>query len=543
MDALLKIKGLRIEAAEENRSTVIIHDMNLELKQGEVLGLIGESGAGKSTIGLATLGYCRPGSRITAGSVKFKGIELTKISIAQKRALRGSHIAYVAQSAAAAFNPAYRLVKQFAEIPVARKKMTWRQAQKEAQTLYGQLLLPNPEKIGFRYPHQVSGGQLQRAMIAMAMSCKPDIIIFDEPTTALDVTTQLEVLVAIKEITRRYNTAAIYITHDLAVVVQLADRIIVMRNGKLVEQDRTDRLLKAPQQNYSRQLLSVRNYAKAIDRDSAPIATILETCNLSASYTKKGVLVIEDINLKVPTGKTVAVVGESGSGKTTLARVITGLVKPCQGSIDYMGKTLAPVLKQRSRKQLRNIQMVYQMPDVALNPRQKVKSILGRPLQFYFGMPVSARKNRIAELMDMVELPKALIDRYPNELSGGEKQRICIARALAARPHLIICDEVTSALDQLVAEGVLKLMERLQNELGVTYLFITHDLVTVRAIADEIVVMLAGRIVEQGRKEQVLSTPYCEYTQQLLSAVPEMRQDWLESRIRARNQSDLTTKV
>jgi len=528
MTNLLTIKKLKIEGLSDEQWKPIVNSIDLTLDRGEVLGLIGESGAGKTTIGLAAMGYTRPGCRIVSGSIVFDGTELTSASEEAKRRLRGTRIAYVAQSAAASFNPAHRLIKQFAEGPVQHGLMRFSEAEKKAIDLYQRLELPEPDRIGYRYPHQVSGGQLQRAMVAMAMAGKPDIIIFDEPTTALDVTTQIEVLAAIKEITKQRNTAAIYISHDLAVVAQLADRIMVLRYGNLVEEGVARAILDGPKEEYTRQLLSVRKLREEKHQASKDRSVLLEVQNVSASYTK-GIKVVDNINLKINRRRTVAVVGESGSGKTSLARVITGLLPPLGGKIIFDGQELTPSLKSRDRESLRRLQMIYQMPDVALNPRQKVRKILGRPLSFYFDMTGKEREDRIIELLEMTELPEEFVDRYPPELSGGEKQRICIARALAANPDLIICDEVTSALDQLVAEEILKLLQNLQNELGVSYLFITHDLATVKAISDEIVVMLEGRIVEQGEKREILTPPHHEYTELLLSSVPEMDPDWLDN--------------
>ena len=370
-------------------------------------------------------------------------------------------------------------------------------------------------------------------MVAMAMSCQPDIIIFDEPTTALDVTTQIEVLAAIKEITRRFNTAAIYITHDLAVVAQLADRIMVLRYGELVEENDAREMLANPRETYTRDLLSVRSFKKGKSDAELQKDVILEVNNVTASYTGTD-NVLEDIDLTIRKGRTVALVGESGSGKSTLARVITGLLPPVQGQVVFKGETLPPALKARKRKDLQRLQMIYQMPDTALNPRQKIRKIIGRPLAFYFNYSRKQQEKRILELLEQIELPADYIDRYPTELSGGEKQRICIARALAAEPDLIICDEVTSALDQLVAEEILKLLLNLQQKLHVSYLFITHDLATVKAISDEIVVMLNGRIVEKGPKQEVLKPPHHEYTDLLLSSVPEMDPDWLDELLEER---------
>jgi peptide/nickel transport system ATP-binding protein len=527
MTEILKMKNLKIEGFSDEQWVPIVKGIDLTLGKGEVLGLIGESGAGKSTIGLAAMAYTRQGCRICGDSIVFDGTELFGASEELLRKIRGTRIAYVAQSAAASFNPAHRLIKQYAEAPVQHGLMSFHEAQKKAVDIYRRLLLPDPERIGYRYPHQVSGGQLQRAMVAMAMACNPDIIIFDEPTTALDVTTQIEVLAAIKKITREFNTAAIYITHDLAVVAQLADRIMVLRYGELVEENNAREILANPQEDYTRALLSVRSLREEKDLSASEKEVILEVVNVSASYTGKE-KVLEDINLKVRRGRTVALVGESGSGKSTLARAITGLLPPLRGEILFNGKPLPPALKSRDRESLRQVQMIYQMPDTAVNPRHKVRKIIGRPLSFYFGMKGKEKEDRIHELLEMIELPGRYIERYPGELSGGEKQRICIARALAAKADLIICDEVTSALDQLVAEEILKLLQSLQNELRVSYLFITHDLATVKAISDEIVVMLRGRIVEQGLKREILAPPHHEYTELLLSSVPEMDPDWLD---------------
>ncbi len=527
-DNILEIKNLVIEGHIGERWKPIVKGVDLHLQKGEVLGLIGESGAGKSTIGLASMGFTRRGCRIASGSIVFDGVELFEADDNTKRNIRGTRIAYVAQSAAASFNPAHRLIKQCAETPVQHGLMNFAAAEKNVVDIYTRLLLPDPENIGYRYPHQVSGGQLQRAMVAMAMSCRPDIIVFDEPTTALDVTTQIEVLVAIRDITRQFQTAALYISHDLAVVAQLADRVMVLRYGEMVEENETSKLLDNPQEKYTKELLSVRTLKEDKDLSTAEKNVILEIENVSASYTGDE-KVLKNIDLKIRRGRTVALVGESGSGKSTLARAITGLLPPMEGRIVFNGAELPPALKLRIRENLRQLQMIYQMPDTALNPRQKIKKILGRPLKFYFGMKKKDRNARIKELLEQIELPENYINRYPTELSGGEKQRICIARALAAKPELIICDEVTSALDQLVAEGILELLQNLQNELHVSYLFITHDLATVKAIADEIVVMLNGRIVEQGVKKEVLTPPYHKYTEVLLSSVPEMDPGWLDN--------------
>ena len=531
---LLKIRGLKIEGKSDEVWTPIVNGIDLDLKKGEVLGLIGESGAGKSTVGLAAMGFTRDGCRISGGSVDFDGVDLVTASAAVKRNMLGKRIAYVAQSAAASFNPAHRLIDQHTEAPTQHKVRAKAESELDGMELYRRLRLPDPDHIGFRYPHQVSGGQLQRAMTAMAMSCRPDLIIFDEPTTALDVTTQIEVLAAIRDIVEQFDTAAIYITHDLAVVAQMADRIKVLLRGDEVEEAETRAMLSAPREDYTKSLWAVRSFQRpakpAISAGATPIVSLK---NVSAAYGKSPVLF--DVAFDIHAGRTVAVVGESGSGKSTTARCITGLLPPSQGHIEFNGEVLPLDYRKRSKDQLRQVQMIYQMADTALNPRSSIGDIIGRPVQFYSGLTGTAKRRRVEELLAQIELePGQYIDRLPSELSGGQKQRIGIARALAAEPQFIICDEVTSALDQLVAEGILKLLAQLQDDLSLSYMFITHDLATVRAISDEVVVMKDGKVVEQGPKAEMFQPPHHPYTDLLLSSVPEMDPDWLTNLLNGR---------
>ncbi|MBY5402103.1 ABC transporter ATP-binding protein [Rhizobium leguminosarum] len=530
MPELLSVRNLKIEATsyppgEPPKRVTIVDGVSFDLKKGKVLGLIGESGAGKSTIGLSALAYGRGGAEITGGEVRLDGADILALGKNGIRKIRGARVCYVAQSAAAAFNPAHRLGDQVIEASVKHGLMSKEEARKRALYLFGVLGLPSPETFGERFPHQVSGGQLQRAMTAMALCSNPELIVFDEPTTALDVTTQIDVLAAIKHAIEETHTAALYITHDLAVVAQISDDIMVLRYGKQVEYGRVQQIIEAPREDYTRALVNVRQAYREEAADQS--AALLKIENVSAEYSN-GFKVLHDVSLHVPKGQTLAVVGESGSGKSTLARVITGLLPPSSGRMVFDGKPLMPGLKSRPNDDLRRIQLIYQMADTAMNPRQTVRDIIGRPLTFYYGLRGAEKTARVKELLDQIEMGKGFVDRYPAELSGGQKQRVAIARALAAKPELILCDEPTSALDPLVAEGILKLLLRLQEEEQLSYVFITHDIAIVRAIADSVAVMHRGKLVRFGPKSTALSPPFDDYTDLLLKSVPEMEIGWLE---------------
>ncbi|WP_283967552.1 ABC transporter ATP-binding protein [Tritonibacter sp. AK171] len=530
-EPLLKVRDLKIGATvyppgEKPHDIEIVHGVSFDLMPGKVLGLIGESGAGKSTIGLSSMAYGRGGVKITGGEVWVNGRDILKSKLSDIRKLRGGEVTYVSQSAAASFNPAKTIMEQVIEAAVEQGKFSRKVAEDRARNLFAKLGLPDPDNIGARYPHQVSGGQLQRCMTALALCPEPDLVVFDEPTTALDVTTQIDVLMAIKEAIRDTGVAALYITHDLAVVAQVSDDIMVLRHGNTVEYGTVDQIINNPQEEYTQALVSVRSIEH---EEKAPTEEpVLSVRNITARYQGTKFDVLHNVNVDLYPGQTLAVVGESGSGKSTLARVITGLLPPREGEIYFNGRTLTPDFKHRTREDLRELQMIYQMADVAMNPRQTVGTIIGRPLEFYFGLRGSEKRKRIIELLDEIELGESFMDRYPAELSGGQKQRVCIARALAAKPKMIICDEVTSALDPLVADGILKLLLNLQKIEDVAYLFITHDLATVRAISDNIAVMYKGKVQRYGGKTQVLSPPFDDYTDLLLSSVPEMKLGWLE---------------
>ena len=525
-DLVLSLEGLEVETIGGVR---LVDRVDVTLKRGEILGLIGESGAGKSTIGLAAMAYARAGCRITGGQIKINGVELRTSTANARRIFRGKSIAYIAQSAAASFNPAMKLMDQVCEAPVIHGVMARAEAETYAKMLFAKLQLPNPESFGERYPHEVSGGQLQRAMAAMAMSCRPDIIVLDEPTTALDVTTQIEVLALLRDLIREYRTAGLYITHDLAVVAQIAHRIMVLRYGKMVELGEAKQILEAPRTAYATALVNERRAATHTPLIDPPAHAepLLSVVQVEAGY-RADTTVVKGINISLARGETLAVVGESGSGKSSLARVVAGLLPRRAGEVKLAGQSLAPVMANRSRDVLRRLQMVHQMPDVALNPRQSLEEIIGRPMGFFFNRSATQVKDKVAQLLTQVGLPADFAKRRPGQLSGGQKQRVCIARALAAEPDLIICDEPTSALDPLVAEEVLKLLRKLQEDLGLAYMFITHDLGTVRRIAHRTAVMLRGEIIAQGPTAQIFSPPFHPYTEKLISSVPEMDTTWLD---------------
>ena len=534
---LLKVRHLDVSVYDrKNNETKIVDDISFDVQPGKVIALIGESGSGKTTISLGCMGYTRPGCHLTKGSVELDGVNILDLSVPQLQELRGRDITYVAQSAAASFNSAMRIDAQVTEIPVITGSMTRKDALDKAVKLYKSLELPDPENIGKRYPHQVSGGQLQRLMAAMAMISDPRLLILDEPTTALDVTTQIEVLYSFKKLISDNNTAAIYVTHDLSLVAQIADHILVLKDGQMVEYGDTEQIISNPSHEYTKALMAAAHvmpddiHAPSIISAEAP--PIIEVKSVSAAYSNSDVKnVLEDINLKINAGETLGIIGESGSGKTTLGRLISGLMSAKSGRVLLNGQPLNPHVQQRSLDELRQIQFVFQMADVALNPRQRINKILGRPMMFYRGLSKSEATKEVARLLERVELPTDFAWRFPPELSGGQRQRVNLARALAAEPKIIICDEITSALDTVVAQQILDLLENLQDEFGLSYMFITHDIATVAKIAERIAVMRLGRIVSQGTVRDVLTPPCHDYTQLLLNSIPEMRTDWLDEAI------------
>ena len=534
---LVSVAGLRVIARGTPKDTVIVNDVSFDIARGEVVALIGESGSGKTTIALSLLGYARPGCRIAAGSIRVGNTQVDALSPRGRAQFRGRQVSYIAQSAAASFNPSQRIMAQVIESALIHRLLTRPAAEAKAKNLFRALALPDPEHVGSRYPHQVSGGQLQRLMAAMALITDPELVIMDEPTTALDVTTQIEVLRAFKSVVKEHHTTALYVSHDLSVVAQIADRIIVLRDGTIQELGSTTRILSAPTHAYTQSLLAAADPA-AHSAPSAPIAVkqppLLQVTGLIAGYggnTPQGVPrlpVLHKVDCTIQPGSVLGVIGESGSGKSTLARVVAGLLPAANGTIALDGQTLPPHAAQRSREQLRRIQIVFQSADVALNPAHRIDRIMARPLRFYHGLSGGDAARRVTALLDMVRLSPAIADRYPGELSGGQKQRVNLARALAAEPSLILCDEVTSALDTVVGAAILELLAELRRELGLAYMFISHDLSTVRAICDEVMILYAGQAVEYGDRGALLAPPRHPYTDLLSSSVPELRPGWLD---------------
>ncbi|CDM62092.1 MULTISPECIES: ABC transporter ATP-binding protein [Rhizobium] len=536
MTNLVEICDLKVEATTDSgRHVEIIKGVSLAVAKGEIVALIGESGSGKTTIALTLMGHARPGCRISGGIVSVAGKNMVALSEKQRAKVRGTEVAYVPQSAAAAFNPATTIMDQVIEVTRIHGLMSPDEARTRAVELFRALSLPEPDTIGSRYPHQVSGGQLQRLAAAMALIGDPKLVIFDEPTTALDVTTQIEVLRAFKAVMKKGGIAGVYVSHDLAVVAQIADRIVVLKGGEAKETGTTEEILNEAKHPYTRELLAAFEPKSRGPVAAAPTspAPLLKIEDLVAGYGQRQtdglplVRAVEHVSLKVEKGRNLGIIGESGCGKSTLARAIAGILPAAVGKIVFDGKELSRSARERSRDQLRQMQIVFQYADTALNPAKSVEDILDRPLVFYHRMDRKARSARIDELLDMVRLPRNLRHRRPGELSGGQKQRVNFARALAADPKLILCDEITSALDTVVAAAVIDLLKDLQRDLGLSYIFISHDLSVVEAICDEIVVMYGGRKVEEIMPAKV-KTPQHPYSQLLFSSVPKLDPTWLD---------------
>ncbi|OKH87196.1 ABC transporter ATP-binding protein [Thalassospira sp. TSL5-1] len=532
----VSVKDLYVNAkTDSGRMVEIIKGVSFDVSPGEMVALIGESGSGKTTIALSLMGHTRTGCTIASGDIRVGENLVTSMTARQLAGFRGTGVAYVPQSAAAAFNPSKRIIDQVIEITVIHHLMSRNEAEAKAVDLFRALGLPNPETIGKRYPHQVSGGQLQRLSAAMALIGDPELVIFDEPTTALDVTTQIEVLRAFKSVMAKKGISGVYVSHDLAVVAQVANRIVVLRGGEVQEEGDVDQILRAPTHQYTKDLLNAFKPVTHVSQDQpgADVEPLLEVHELCAGYgpIKDGepvAKILKDISFKLERGRNLGVIGESGSGKSTLARAVAGILKPYRGYALFNGKELGAGIKDRTKTQLQKNQIVFQLADTALNPSHSIESILARPLAFYHGLRGANKERRVIELLDMVRLPANIRHRLPEELSGGQKQRVNLARALAAEPELILCDEITSALDTVVAAAILDLLKELQRELNLSYMFISHDLSTVEAICDDVLVMLQGEVVEALPASEMSQKAVHPYSKLLISSIPQLDTGWLD---------------
>jgi peptide/nickel transport system ATP-binding protein len=576
-----RVDGLRVVL---DRGPEVVDDISFELHAGEVLALVGESGSGKTTVGTALLAHTRRGARTAAGSVEIDGIELFKTAV-QK--LRGSTVAYIPQDPAASLNPALRVGAQIREVLDVHGWGSPEERTARVRQVLDEVALPTDDEFARRFPHQLSGGQLQRVAIAMAFVMRPKVLVLDEPTTGLDVTTQARVLATVRDLCGAHRVAAVYVTHDLAVVAELADRVAVMYGGQIVELGPRDQVFTAPSHPYTRALLATipslteRRTLTGIpgnpptpgrrpdgcrfhDRcdfatagcattrpELVPVGDVLSRClraehvraqprtvavaapleqstarpvlvvdNVDAGYG--GVPVLSAVSLRVGHNECVALVGQSGSGKSTLSRCIAGLHADWTGTITFNGDPLSRAVRRRSREERKAVQYIFQNPHLSLNPRRTVGEAIRRPLELFGLARGRAAHEQVLALLEQVSLSASVVDMLPDRLSGGERQRVAIARALACEPELLICDEVTSALDVSVQASIVTLLADLRAKRGLSLLFVTHNLALVRSIASHTVVLKDGRIVEEGPTEQVLHGPSADYTAALLRDTPKL---------------------
>ncbi|WP_429594310.1 ABC transporter ATP-binding protein [Arthrobacter crystallopoietes] len=564
---VLQVTDLSVDFGVDKEWVPAAIDLNYEVRAGEVLALVGESGSGKSASSMALLGLLPPNSRVS-GSVKLNGQEILGLGPAKLRRLRGNDVAVIFQEPMTAMNPVYTIGFQIVETLRLHNAISPEEARERALRLLELVELPDPAKAFKSYPHQLSGGQRQRAMIAQSLSCDPKLLIADEPTTALDVTVQAEILGLMRSLRNKLDSAIVLITHDMGVVADLADKIAVMRNGRIVETGTAEEIFSNPRHEYTRQLLaSVPRLGASHERGEAEVdvtaalasATgvtldivdddemkrreeeneaalaraaeeavhgdpVLELAGVAIDYPKQGRVpafrAVEGADLVIYPGQVVGLVGESGSGKTTIGRAAVGLLPVAEGSLKVAGQEIAGASRKQLQSLRRNVGMVFQDPSSSLNPRLPIGESIGEPMYLAGVAKGEALQKKIEVLLDQVELPRAYRNRYPHELSGGQKQRVGIARALALQPKLMVADEPTSALDVSVQAKVLELFRDLQRELGFACLFVTHDLAVIDVLADRICVMRHGNIVEQGTRDEILRNPQEAYTQRLLAAVP-----------------------
>ena len=537
MVATIQVENLEIVGRRGNGAELpIVRNVSFSVARGKMMALIGESGSGKTTVALSLLGHIRSGCRVSGGTIRVAGYEVTALTTHERRSMRGKVVSYVAQNAGSAFNPALCIMRQVVEPALVHHILPRQDLEARAISLFRALALPEPETIGERYPGELSGGQLQRLMAAMALMTDPEVVIFDEPTTALDVTTQIEVLAAFKSVLAERGVTGVYVTHDLSVVAQIADHAIVLKDGSVREAGTVSKILFQPEDPYSQALLAAAEPCsrQTDDVEASESQSVLDVRNLVVGYgrsTTAGLpekVIVNHVSFSVPKGGMLGVIGESGCGKSTLARAISGLQPWSAGGLRLNGMPLSGNVADRSPEHRRQLQLVAQNADSVLNPSKPIGKTLERVVRFYSGLRGEALTRRVSELLEMVKLSPALASRLPSELSGGQKQRINFARALAADPQIVLCDEITAALDTVVAAAILDLMKELQRDLGLAFIFITHDLHALQSICERVAVLYAGQAVEVGPAAALGEGVHHPYTKLLYDSVPLMRPGWLE---------------
>lgn len=528
---LLSVEGLKVSFGHD----AAVRGVDLSVPSGRTVAVVGESGSGKSTTAAAILGLLPPGGRITAGRIVFEGIDIASADRRTLRSIRGRAIGYIPQDPMTNLNPVWKVGFQISE--ALRANTSDRQTRQRAVELLAEAGMPDPAKQAVRYPHQLSGGMCQRALIAIGLAGRPRLLIADEPTSALDVTVQRQVLDHLQQLTDELGTALLLVTHDLALAAERAESVVVMHRGEVVESGAAQSILRNPQHDYTRRLvaaapsLKVRSPAQARPRAPADSPDdILVASELTKIYREPGgapwrraeFCAVDAVSFRLRRASTLAVAGESGSGKSTLARMVLGLLQPTSGTVVFDGVEIGDALsRDRQLAFRRRVQPVFQNPYSSLDPMYSVFRAIEEPLRIHRVGGRRQRQRAVRDLIDQVALPSSVLGRLPRELSGGQRQRVAIARALALRPEVLICDEAVSALDVLVQAQILDLLADLQGDLGLAYLFISHDLAVIRQIADEVLVMRAGRVVEQAATDELFSRPKHEYTRQLLAAIPQ----------------------
>ncbi|MFK5979947.1 MAG: ABC transporter ATP-binding protein [Rhizobiaceae bacterium] len=527
-EPVISIRNLSIGLPKGGDRRFAIENLTLEIRPREILCVVGESGSGKSITSFATMGLLPSVLKPEAGEIWFEGRNLLDLNEKQRNALRGDRMAMIFQEPMTALNPCYIVGDQIEEVFQAHRSMSKSERKERTLDLLREVKLPDPERLYFSYPHQLSGGQRQRVMIAMALALEPKLLIADEPTTALDVTTQAQILNLIKQLKDKHDAGIMFVTHDFDVVAEIADRVIVMQHGLIVEEGTADDVLNRPKHPYTRSLIdAVPRKRDQGENDLTDRKTVMSVSGLDKTFHTKStffkpertVMAVQDANFEVRKGETIGIVGESGSGKTTLVRCLIRLLDPDSGKIDMDGFDFAKLSRAQLRAHRKNIQIVFQDPYGSLNPRRTIGDLLIEgPCNF--GMSRADALEKAKALLKIVRMDEDILNRYPAQFSGGQRQRICIARALAVEPKILIADEAVSALDVSVQKEVLNLLKEIRDEFGLTILFITHDLRVAAQICDNILVMKDGEIVERGTVDQVFGNPSHEYTRTLLSAQP-----------------------